>query len=130
MCLVIPSEVQRPMHSSRFLQTFFNFFLRNVDKYRSSILQNVIFHKTEVYIVKAMITSSLIKFTVATSRKVAESIPGVVVGFFSGPNPSRRTTALGSTQPLTEMSTSNLPSGKGRPKLKADNLTAICEPIV
>jgi hypothetical protein len=38
--------------------------------------------------------------------------------------------ALGSTQPLTEMSTRNLPGGKGRQALKADNLTAIYEPIV
>jgi hypothetical protein len=38
--------------------------------------------------------------------------------------------ALCSTQPLTEMSTRNLPGGKGRPMRKADNLTAICEPIV
>jgi hypothetical protein len=38
--------------------------------------------------------------------------------------------ALGSTQPLIEMSTRNLPEGKGRPMCKADNLTAICEPIV
>jgi hypothetical protein len=38
--------------------------------------------------------------------------------------------ALGSTQPLTEMSTRNLPRGKGRPVRKADKLTAICEPIV
>jgi hypothetical protein len=37
---------------------------------------------------------------------------------------------LGSTQPLTEMSTRNLPGGIGRPARKADNLTAICEPIV
>jgi hypothetical protein len=36
--------------------------------------------------------------------------------------------ALESTQPLTEMITRNLPGGKGRPALKADNLTAICEP--
>jgi hypothetical protein len=35
-----------------------------------------------------------------------------------------------STQPLTEMSTMNLPGGKGRPVRKADNLIAICEPIV
>jgi hypothetical protein len=28
------------------------------------------------------------------------------------------------------MSTRNLPGGKGRPARKADNLTAICEPIV
>jgi hypothetical protein len=38
--------------------------------------------------------------------------------------------ALGSTQPLTEMSTRNLPGGKGRPARKADNLTAIFEAIV
>jgi hypothetical protein len=36
---------------------------------------------------------------------------------------------VGSTQPLTEMSTRNIPGGEGRPALKADNLTAICEPI-
>jgi hypothetical protein len=38
--------------------------------------------------------------------------------------------ALESTQSLTEMSTRNLPRGKGRPARKADNLTAIYEPIV
>jgi hypothetical protein len=38
--------------------------------------------------------------------------------------------ALGSTQSLTEMSTRDLPGVKERPALKADNLTAICEPIV
>jgi hypothetical protein len=37
---------------------------------------------------------------------------------------------LVSTQPLTEMSTRNLPRDKGRSAPKADNLTAICEPIV
>jgi hypothetical protein len=35
--------------------------------------------------------------------------------FFNWPNPSSRTMALGPTQPLTEMSTRNLPGGKGRP---------------
>jgi hypothetical protein len=34
--------------------------------------------------------------------------------------------ALGSTQPLTEMSIRNLPGGKGRPARRADNLNAIC----
>jgi hypothetical protein len=33
--------------------------------------------------------------------------------------------ALGSTQPLTEMSTRNLPEGKGRPARQANNLTAM-----
>jgi hypothetical protein len=34
--------------------------------------------------------------------------------------------ALGSTQPLTEMSTMNLSGFKERPVRKVDNLTAIC----
>jgi hypothetical protein len=38
--------------------------------------------------------------------------------------------ALGSTQPLTEMSTRNPLGGEGRPALKADNLTAIRQAIV
>jgi hypothetical protein len=38
--------------------------------------------------------------------------------------------ALGSTQPLTEMSTRNIPGGEGRLARKADNITAICEPTV
>jgi hypothetical protein len=38
--------------------------------------------------------------------------------------------ALGSTQPLTEMSIRNIPEGKGGPTRKADNLTAICESTV
>jgi hypothetical protein len=40
--------------------------------------------------------------------------------------------APGSTQPLAEMSTRNLPGGRGkeRPARKADNLTAVCEQIV
>jgi hypothetical protein len=38
--------------------------------------------------------------------------------------------SLGSIQPLTEISTRNIPGGKGRPARKADNLTAICEPTV
>jgi hypothetical protein len=66
----------------------------------------------------------------ATSRKVAGSIPDEVIGFFNGPNPPSRSMALWSTQPLTEMSTRNLPGGKVMPARKADNLTAICEPIV
>jgi hypothetical protein len=37
---------------------------------------------------------------------------------------------LGQAQPQTEMSTRNLLGGKKRPARKADNVTAICEPIV
>jgi hypothetical protein len=66
----------------------------------------------------------------ATSRKVAGSSPDEVNFFFNLPNPSSRTMALGSTQPLTEIGTRNLAGGKGRPTRKADSLTAICEPFV
>jgi hypothetical protein len=44
--------------------------------------------------------------------------------------PSNRTMALGSTQPLTEMSTRNLSAGKWQSAREADSLTGICEPIV
>jgi hypothetical protein len=52
------------------------------------------------------------------------------VDFFNLPNPSSRTMALGSTQPLTKISTRNLPEGKKRPAHRVDNLAAICEPNV
>jgi hypothetical protein len=65
----------------------------------------------------------------ATSRKIACSIPDEVIGFFNLPNPSSRIMTLGSTQPLTEMSTRNLPGGKGRSARNADNFTTICELI-
>jgi hypothetical protein len=51
------------------------------------------------------------------------------MGFFILPNPSSRNMALGSSEPLTEMSTRNLPWGKEQLALKADNLTTNCEPI-
>jgi hypothetical protein len=54
-----------------------------------------------------------------------------VIGFFFQlTNASSCSVALGSTQLLTEMNTRNLAGGKERPARKADNLTAICEPIV
>jgi hypothetical protein len=47
---------------------------------------------------------------VGTSRKVAGSSPNEV-DFFSLPNPFSCIMILGSTQPLTEMSTGKLPGG-------------------
>jgi hypothetical protein len=43
-----------------------------------------------------------------TSRKIAGSISNEIIRFFICPNPSRSTLALGSTRPLTEMSTRNV----------------------
>jgi hypothetical protein len=62
------------------------------------------------------------------SRKVAGSRPDEV-DFSNLPYPSGRTMALGSTQPLTEMSTRNLKKetwGLRWPARRADNLAAIC----
>jgi hypothetical protein len=52
------------------------------------------------------------------------------VDFFNLPNLSSRAMAPRSTQPLTEVGTRNVPGGTERPALKADNLPAICEPII
>ena len=49
----------------------------------------------------------------ATSRKVVGSMPGGVFGIFHWHNPSGRTMALRSTQPLAEMSTRNFLGGYG-----------------
>jgi hypothetical protein len=42
----------------------------------------------------------------------AGSNPDKVIGFFNWSNPSSRTMALGSTHPLTKLSTRNLPGVK------------------
>jgi hypothetical protein len=49
----------------------------------------------------------------------------VLLAFFTYINPSDRTMALGSTQPLTEMSTRCISWGYMRLVRKADNLTTI-----
>jgi hypothetical protein len=49
------------------------------------------------------------------------------VDFFNLPNPSNCTMALGSTQPLTEMSTRNFHGSKKLPTCRADNLATIYE---
>jgi hypothetical protein len=66
----------------------------------------------------------------AASRKVAGLIPDGVIKFFDLPKPSSCNVALRSTQPLSEMSTTNFPGGKGRRARKTDNLNAICQLIV
>jgi hypothetical protein len=80
---------------------------------------------------KLLLFLSTQRYSTNVSR--VELSSGEITGFVDWRNPSSRTMALGSTQPLTEMSTRNLPvggGGKKRPARKDDNLTAICEPIV
>jgi hypothetical protein len=58
-------------------------------------------------------------------------MPDEMIGYFSQPNPYSVSINLGLTQPLTEMSTRELPryvTGRRRAR-KASNLTVICEPI-
>jgi hypothetical protein len=50
--------------------------------------------------------------------------------FFYLHNLSSRTMAMGSTRPLTEMSTKKFPGGKKRPALRTDILAVIYEPNV
>jgi hypothetical protein len=68
--------------------------------------------------------------TFEIQREIISFVSILLSPFFSLPNPSSCTMALWSTQPLTEMSTRNLHGGEERLARKADNLTAICEPIV
>ena len=60
-----------------------------------------------------------------TNRMVTGSIPDGVNGIFHWHNLSDRTMALGSTQPLTEMSTRSISWGQKRSVRKTDNLTTI-----
>jgi hypothetical protein len=87
----------------------------------TSVLQRIILY---------MLLMQGIIFRGARGSVVGWGIPDEVIGFFNWLNPSSRTMTLGSTQPLTEMNTRNLPGGKGRPALEVDNLAAICEPTV
>jgi hypothetical protein len=52
------------------------------------------------------------------------------VDFSNLPNLSSRTMVLGSTQPLTKMTTRNFPRVKKWPARRADNLAAIYVPNV
>jgi hypothetical protein len=62
---------------------------------------------------------------------VAGSISDEAIGFFNWPNPSSRTMAPGSTQHINRNDYQECSwKGKGRPAHKADNITAIYEPIV
>jgi hypothetical protein len=68
---------------------------------------------------------------VLQARRSRVRIPIRSFNCFSLPNlSSRRTVVLGLTQPLKGMSTRRYSGDKARPAHKADNLTAICEPIV
>ena len=65
----------------------------------------------------------------ATNRKFVVSIPDGVIGIFHWYNPSERTTALGSTQPLKEISTRRISWGKGG-RCSLTNLPPLCAAVM
>jgi hypothetical protein len=66
----------------------------------------------------------------AINRQVAGSIPHGVIGIFQWHNPSGRTMALGSTQPLTEMSTTCITWGKGGLCVRLTTLPPSCAVVM
>jgi hypothetical protein len=137
VCLSV-RYASRPM-SRRYKSVSFQKFIKNVIQY--SAVKNSALILANKYVAPSWALYSYItvgwkvlasilncsSVAYATSLKVSGSIPDYVIGFLNWPNASSRTMALGPTQPLTEMSTRNLPGNKWRP---ADNPTANCEPIV
>ena len=69
-----------------------------------------------------------VNYSVGDTTKIC-SIPDVI-GIFHRHNPSDRTMALGSTQPLTEMNTRSISWGLRRPVRKADNLPPSCAVVM
>jgi hypothetical protein len=76
------------------------------------------------------VSGSVVDWGIRCKMEGRGSSPDEVIEFFNWPNPSSRGMALGSSQPLAGLSIRNLPGSNGWPERKADNLTAICEPIV
>jgi hypothetical protein len=77
-----------------------------------------------VYVSSLCLVAQWLRYC-ATNRKVAGSIPDGVIGIFHCHNLSDRTMALGSTQPLTEMSTRSISWRSRWPVRKDDNLNTI-----
>jgi hypothetical protein len=73
--------------------------------------------------------SRFLLFIMLQAGRSPVRVPDEII-FLNLHNPSSRTMARGSTLPLTEMSTRNLPGGKKQPVRRADNLAAIYEPNV
>ena len=66
----------------------------------------------------------------ATNLKVTGSIPDCVTGIFHWHTPSDRTMALGSTQPLTEMSTRIFPGCKCSQCVRLTTLPPPCAVVM
>jgi hypothetical protein len=76
---------------------------------RESVKISILLHLV-YYLTQGTTVAQWLRYC-ATNRKVAGSIPDDVIGIFHWHNPSDRTMAMGSTQPLTEMSTRSISWG-------------------
>jgi hypothetical protein len=76
------------------------------------IIQTKIYYLFGYYLLHAVLRGQVVVYC-ATNWNIMGSIPDEVIRFLNSPNPSRHTTDLASTQPLTEMSARNLLGGKG-----------------
>jgi len=88
------------------------------NKLFTAVAHNFLYQQTAVVqillVLYSMIGGAAVAQCCDTNRKVAGSIPAGVIGNFSlAKYLSDRTMALGSTQPLTEMSTRNISWGGG-----------------
>jgi len=86
-------------------------FLRIMSKDRKTLHVPELIHADSLILLLVALRPTMWLRHWAASQKVAGSIPDGVSGFFHCHNPSGRTMTLGSTQPLTEMSTRNVSWG-------------------
>jgi hypothetical protein len=113
-------------HWQDLIKTLINFGFRNMLR-NSSVTERLVAFQEGLSFMELFGQSSR---HYAASPTVAGLIPNEVMGFFNWWNPSSCTMGLGSTQSRTEVNTRNLTGGKGRSTRKADNISAIYEPIV
>ena len=86
-------------------------------------IQNIL---RSIHIISGDLDCAVVKVLCYKYRKVAGSIPAGVIEIFRWHKPSDRTMVLGSTQPLTEISTRSISWGVKAPVRKADNLPPSC----
>ena len=108
--VAIPPELTRPLSSSFGNHNNGTNIQSESSSYKSGYWHVGFPQRQSVYPANCCENTSCLRHCV-TSRKVAGSIPDGVTGIFHWHNPSGRTVALGSTQPLTEMSTRNISWG-------------------
>jgi hypothetical protein len=81
-------------------------FQKHKSEHNFTYLQKKLYVFNNIYIFRLGARGGVVGWgTTLQTGKVAGSIPNGVTGNFQWHNPSGRTMALGSTQPVTEMST-------------------------